>query len=785
MWLLIEDVPKEIPDKYIPKGSYFTTLKNSEMIGDRQIMSITSENEGTHDEVVYKSALTNDEFDVIHDFLVNQVMPHHSWFHLLDQYNLNEYVNILTRELDIRNNLYNPDYINDKMNTDPYYELIKFTPEIYDRIKIAIEDNKTKVDRNLIFGHVNLKLRSYNEIVTTVKIFDNLFINEHVFVAGGCIFGTVFDSLYKDIDLFIHSTDEERAKDIIKYIAKEDGNNILNIMRTKNAITIRNYSYKEIQVILRLYRTPSEIIHSFDIDGCCMGYDGKDIYLTQRCLYSLLKGYNTVNLDLLSPSYTRRLIKYTQKGMKIFDYQFNRDNVKEFKNSDFPSLYIDMISKSIPRSEFHLKSNLIKLEHKYIYSLQGLNYLLYVEELIYRSGSKGYDTFLRYDPNSSDYDAWYVSQVIKKVKPKSKSVVNIDNENVTLIDTKGIKVKKVLNENFVGTYIFTPTGKEYKYKDRMKMLDHNDKRYVKNPLYTLTNKDDIKYLFGVIYKEVNNIKVKIHTPLTLSKDIKITNKLEKEGYHRIKDKYYANVHPDNKVHDYAAGKGTNPILNVIEHLINQKDKYPTFSKDYMPIIERIRQKFSIRDIDYMITRTGPEISISSGVGTDITRRDLVIIKPVNLGSRKYYNISTRSLIHDQSYPVNNLVRREFLNSINALFVIVNGVEYDNFKWSKDDEPITEELIIEINPKQRYLTKFRISPLIRRNLISIESDNYKDIAEIDDDIYSLLKIVMNVDLPKVITFKVIKPGEQATSTFQQLVLTDESTWYTGRYYKYNV
>jgi hypothetical protein len=99
----------------------------------------------------------------------------------------------------------------------------------------------------------------------------------------------------------------------------------LEIMRTRNALSFK-YLGEEIQYILRLYQTPSEILHGFDVDCCAVGYDGENIWMTQRCLSALVHGYNTFSFKRLSPSYEWRLVKYSTRGMPVNVPGLNSDN---------------------------------------------------------------------------------------------------------------------------------------------------------------------------------------------------------------------------------------------------------------------------------------------------------------------------------------------------------------------------------------------------------------------------------------------------------------------------
>ena len=122
--------------------------------------------------------------------------------------------------------------------------------------------------------------------------------------------------------------DDVSNKELMSYSHEyADGKDYL-IRRSKNAITFQHCrKQKEYQIILRLYSTPSEILHGFDVDCCSIGYDGENIWITQRALYSVMNGYNTVNFERLSPSYEVRLVKYSTRGMKVYIPGFNAKNV--------------------------------------------------------------------------------------------------------------------------------------------------------------------------------------------------------------------------------------------------------------------------------------------------------------------------------------------------------------------------------------------------------------------------------------------------------------------------
>lgn len=150
---------------------------------------------------------------------------------------------------------------------------------------------------------------------------------EGTLIAGGAIFAILFGLPIADIDLFYYGINEEEAT---RRVVDFDACDRAIVLRTKNAISyyddLRGYT-PEVQIILRLYQTRSEILHGFDLASCSLGYEGKNVYITNRGLYALTNLINTVSFDRLSPSYERRLAKYASRGIAIRVPDFDRSLV--------------------------------------------------------------------------------------------------------------------------------------------------------------------------------------------------------------------------------------------------------------------------------------------------------------------------------------------------------------------------------------------------------------------------------------------------------------------------
>lgn len=128
-----------------------------------------------------------------------------------------------------------------------------------------------------------------------------------------------------DVDLFIHSCDQNKATEIVEAIfrsrrkvwhSKQTISSLLNVPLARN----RRGHDVNFQVILRLYNSPSEIILGFDVDSSCILYDLRShkFYGTKRFIYAQKYMMNVVNFDRMSPSYECRLKKFVKRGYGIY-----------------------------------------------------------------------------------------------------------------------------------------------------------------------------------------------------------------------------------------------------------------------------------------------------------------------------------------------------------------------------------------------------------------------------------------------------------------------------------
>ena len=89
-------------------------------------------------------------------------------------------------------------------------------------------------------------------------------------------------------------------------------------VKTPNTVTVGcGLIGRTFQVILRLYESKADVLNGFDIDCCCVGYDGTQALITPRCITALRTRINTVNLEIRGESYECRLLKYVERGFRL------------------------------------------------------------------------------------------------------------------------------------------------------------------------------------------------------------------------------------------------------------------------------------------------------------------------------------------------------------------------------------------------------------------------------------------------------------------------------------
>ena len=148
---------------------------------------------------------------------------------------------------------------------------------------------------------------------------------KNMILAGGSVTNAILGcDINSDYDFFIYGLTEDEATEKVKAILALTFPGIYHgsISRSENVIS---YSYTqdygprcEVQFILRLYTSISEILHGFDVDSACVGFDGTQILMTERAQHAFGNMVNVVDFDRMSPSYEHRLHKYMARGFSVY-----------------------------------------------------------------------------------------------------------------------------------------------------------------------------------------------------------------------------------------------------------------------------------------------------------------------------------------------------------------------------------------------------------------------------------------------------------------------------------
>jgi len=196
--------------------------------------------------------------------------------------------------------------------------------------------------------HIETKYSSYKKTVPNkynviISLIREVFIDykDYICIAGGFSLSNYINHNYdyyvdfSDIDLFIHSCDQETANRIVEKLTDLCGHDLYEnenvisgdrgggMFDSENDYGDNTYGptvkQLKIQIIKRLYSCPQEIIVGFDIDCCCILTTlDNQTFVTERGYNAIKNGYNVVNFEKLSPSYEYRLSKYNNRGFGIW-----------------------------------------------------------------------------------------------------------------------------------------------------------------------------------------------------------------------------------------------------------------------------------------------------------------------------------------------------------------------------------------------------------------------------------------------------------------------------------
>ena len=279
-----------------------------------------------------------------------------------------------------------------------------------------------------------------------------------IVMAGGSVLN-IYNNIYldknQDVDIFFitkNISDIFQSIEIITRFFKENYNAEIVFMRTENAIsifvTMKSSFYSKytdriffgktltlnFQFILRLYSSIGEIITGFDIDCCCVAFDGKEYYGTDRFLRSNNNGVIIADPERQSTTYSSRLYKYASRGFAIVitgldllemnsDIFYRKENkglasiltffeknMENDKNSDYMDDKSIMFSKIMINNKISLEKFLLKQYFIATYYKKTKNILGFIiSDTLSNLMKKGRNAF------RLDTDKWTNNKVLKNI----------------------------------------------------------------------------------------------------------------------------------------------------------------------------------------------------------------------------------------------------------------------------------------------------------------------------------------------------------------------------------
>ncbi|CDO72005.1 hypothetical protein BN946_scf184943.g40 [Trametes cinnabarina] len=134
-----------------------------------------------------------------------------------------------------------------------------------------------------------------------------------------------------DVDVFLYGLTPEQAEAKMQVIYEAVRDSIpwdVTCVRTKHTISIHSqYPYRCVQIVLRLYASPAEILAGFDVDAPCCTFDGERVWANPRAIVAMMRQCNTVDMTRRSPSYEMRLTKYSTRGFEIHVPNLRREDI--------------------------------------------------------------------------------------------------------------------------------------------------------------------------------------------------------------------------------------------------------------------------------------------------------------------------------------------------------------------------------------------------------------------------------------------------------------------------
>ena len=361
------------------------------------------------------------------------------------------------------------------------------------------DNDKQNVFVGVIHNEISsTKLKYAKTVYNTIN---TLFLKEYsdnLVIAGGfalALYQNNKTDLFDDVDIFIHSCSEDKAKQIILEILDRINAEFYfsKTIDSENAFSIifglkENYNKIKLQFIKRIYSSPSEIIHGFDIDCSCILIYKNNFYATKRGYYSIFNNVNIINFEKLSPSYEYRLVKYCRRGFGIYipqikyfkdNFNFDINNLQIFGGDVINTLILtNMKEPKLYISDYHNKVD----SYDNINDIKDL-----IEDFNFNITNPS-------DQSSSTFNSIVLEDNIKWYPNKNKNKINLPSISNELIEIEKnvTQIEKNASNLFSSKRNIYPiiTKKLEKYR---KLYYEDPKDYYRDIIDQLISQINLKY----------------------------------------------------------------------------------------------------------------------------------------------------------------------------------------------------------------------------------------------------------------------------------------------------
>lgn len=110
-----------------------------------------------------------------------------------------------------------------------------------------------------------------------------------------------------DLDIYIYGLNPSQANEKIKHIYNVWSTNVgeksvragICVKNAKTVNFLGEFPDRRIQIVLKIIKSPIEVLLNFDLDPCAVGFDGTRVLMLPRAARALETGYTTFTMHLV------------------------------------------------------------------------------------------------------------------------------------------------------------------------------------------------------------------------------------------------------------------------------------------------------------------------------------------------------------------------------------------------------------------------------------------------------------------------------------------------------